>query len=105
MDETKASWTDRRAAARASWGKWIGEFGKSGKTGTVFCRERGLPVWQFRYWLKALRQVGASPSDFVELSSGARDPSCVWVSCGRWQVHVGNGFDAGVLRRVVEALT
>jgi hypothetical protein len=104
MDETKTSWTDRRAAARASWEQLIGEFEGSGKTGTAFCRDRGLSIWQFRYWLKALRQAEAEPTGFVELSSGARDPG-VWVACGRWRVHVSNGFDTGVLRRVVEALT
>ena len=45
----------------------------------------------------------AAPTGFVELSSDARDPG-VWVACGRWRVHVSDGFDAGVLRRVVEAL-
>ena len=103
MDETKTSWIDRRAAARASWVQLIGAFEASGKTGAAYCRDRGLPVWQFRYWLKALRQAEAVPTGFVELSSDVRDPG-VWVACGRWRVHVGDGFDAGVLRRVAEAL-
>ena len=104
MDETKTSWTDRRAAVRASWEQLIGAFEASGKTGAEYCRDRGLPVWQFRYWQKALRQAEAAPIGFVELSSDVRDPG-VWVACGRWRVHVSDGFDTGVLRRVVEALT
>ena len=103
MDETKTSWADRRAAARASWEQLIGAFEASGKTGAEYCRERGLAVWQFRYWLKALRRAEAAPTGFVELSADVRDPG-VWVACGRWRVHVSDGFDAGVLRRVVEAL-
>ena len=103
MDEKQGSVAERRAAARASWERVIGEYEASGQTGSAFCRDRGLPVWQFRYWLKALRQTEAAPTGFVELSSDVRDPG-VWVACGRWRVHVGDGFDAGVLRRVAEAL-
>ena len=103
MDEKQGSVAERRTAARASWEQVIGEYAASGITAAAFCRERGLRVWQFRYWLKALRQTEAAPTGFVELSSDARDPG-VWVACGRWRVHVSDGFDAGVLRRVVEAL-
>ena len=103
MDEKQGSVAERRAAARASWEQVIGEYVASGITAAAFCRDRGLRVWQFRYWLKALRQAEAAPSGFVELSSDARDPG-VWVACGRWRVHVSDGFDAGVLRRVAEAL-
>ena len=103
MDEKQGSVAERRAAARASWERVIGEYAASGRTGAAFCRERGLRVWQFRYWLKALRQSEAAPTGFVELSSGVRD-SGVWVACGRWRVQVSDGFDTGVLRRVVEAL-
>lgn len=103
MEDVKTSCTERRAAVRASWRQLIGEFETSGKTGAEFCRDRTLPVWQFRYWLKALRQTEVAPTGFIELSSVARDPG-VWVACGRWQVHVGETFDAAVLRRVVEAL-
>jgi hypothetical protein len=103
MDEKQGSVAERRAAARASWVQLIGAFEASGKTGAAYCRDRGLPVWQFRYWLKALRQAEVAPTGFVELSADVRDPG-VWVACGRWRVHVGDGFDAGVLRRVAEAL-
>jgi hypothetical protein len=103
MDEKQGSVAERRAAARASWERVIGEYAASGGTAAAFCRERGLRVWQFRYWLKALRQAEAASAEFVELSSDVRDPG-VWVACGRWRVHVGDGFDAGVLRRVAEAL-
>ena len=106
MDETRTatSFAERRAAARAFWERLIGEYEASGGTGAAFCRERGLRIWQFRYWLKVLRQDKAAAEGFVELSSGVREPG-VWVACGRWRVHVDDGFDAGVLRRVVEALT
>ena len=103
MDEKQASVAEQRAAARASWERVIGEYAASGRTAAAFCRERGLRVWKFRYWLKALRPAGAAPAGFVELTPGARDAG-VWVACGRWRVHVGDGFDAGVLRRVAEAL-
>ena len=103
MDEKQGSVAERRAAALASWEQVIGEYAASGGTAAAFCRERGLRVWQFRYWLKALRAGEETSAGFVELRAATRD-SGVWVSCGRWQVHVDDGFDAGVLRRVAEAL-
>ena len=39
------------------------------------------------------------PTNPIFSSSGVRDPG-VWVACGRWRLHVGDGFGAGVLRRV-----
>ena len=60
MDEKQGSVAERRAAARASWERVIGEYEASGGTAAAFCRERGLQVWQFRYWLKALRRAEAA---------------------------------------------
>ena len=39
------------------WTKWrglISEQARSGQSGAKFCRERGLPVWQFYDWKKRL---------------------------------------------------
>ena len=104
MDEKQGSVAERRAAARASWEQVIGEYAASGITAAAFCRDRGLRVWQFRYWLQALRKPEAAADGFVELSPEARETG-VWVECGRWRVHVGGGFDARVLRRAAEALS
>lgn len=104
MSEANAGWVERRAAARAEWERTISEYESSGKAGAAFCRERGLPVWRFRYWLQALRKPEAAADGFVELSPEARETG-VWVECGRWRIHVGGGFDARVLRRAAEALS
>lgn len=104
MSEANVGRAERRAAARAEWERRIGEYEASGKAGAAFCRERGLPVCRFRYWLQALRKPEAAAGGFVELSPEARATG-VWVECGRWRVHVGGGFDAGVLRRAAEALS
>ena len=86
MDEKQASVAEQRAAARASWERVIGEYEASGQTGSAFCRDRGLPVWQFRYWLKALRQTEGEHSQFVthcKASIGAAQASCA-SSFQRW---------------------
>ena len=101
---TATSFAERRAAARASWERLIGEYEACGGTSAAFCRVRWLRIWQFRSWPKVLREDKAAAEGFVELSSGVREPG-VWVACGRWRVHVDDGFDAGVQRSVVEALT
>jgi len=43
-----------------------------------------------------LRRGEDAPTGFVELSASPRDPG-VWVACGKYQVHVSNGFDSDVL--------
>ncbi len=40
MDEKQGSVAERRAAARASWERVIGEYEASGQTGSAFCRDR-----------------------------------------------------------------
>ena len=77
MDEKQGSVAERRAAARASWEQVIGEYAASGGTAAAFCRERGLRVWQFRYWLKALRQAEAAVRRRPSFPAPA-DPLLVW---------------------------
>jgi hypothetical protein len=50
-------WTKRRGL--------ISEQAQSGERGAVFCRERGLPVWQFYAWKKRLGE--APGAKFVEV--------------------------------------
>ena len=104
MNQPNEDLATHRATVRAEWNRRIDEFEMSGQIGTAFCRERELPICQFRYWHKVLRQAKAASGGFVELTSERSEPK-VWVECGRWRVHVGDRFDTRVLRRVAEALS
>lgn len=94
-----------REARREEWRRIIAEQQACGRCAAAYCRERGIPVWKFSYWRKALNpsEAGAAPRGFVELRP-ARRASGVCVEAGRWLVRVEPGFDAATLLRALEAL-
>ena len=107
MDETTNSMVDARAARREEWQRVIAAQQTSGQKAAAFCRERGIPVWKFCYWRKALSGEAADGGGFVQMRvSAAQEATAqVWVETGRWRVCVTPGFDAATLKQAVEALT
>lgn len=95
-----------RQALRAEWSRHVSAYKVSGMSKVAFCREHGLVVSKLHYWIRALQKYEEPASDFVELSPLHSAPgSGVWISCGRFQVHVDAHFNSRVLRCVVEALS
>jgi hypothetical protein len=94
-----------REARREEWRRIMAQQQGCGQSAAAYCRERGIPVWKFSYWRKALtaRDGTATPGGFVELRP-ARRASGVCVESGRWRVRVEPGFDAATLLRALEAL-
>jgi hypothetical protein len=94
-----------REARREEWRRIIAEQQAGGQGAAAYCRERGIPVWKYSYWRKALApsDADASPRGFVELRPPRR-ASGVCVEAGRWLVRVEPGFDAATLLRALEAL-
>ena len=76
-----------------------------GQNMTGFCRQRGTGPWVLHYW-RGRESAGAQApaSGFVELSSPVRS-SVLEVVIGAASVQVRPGFDAHLLRCVVQALT
>ena len=93
-----------REARREEWRRIIAEQQACGRGAAAYCRERGIPVWKFSYWRKALNaaEADAAPRGFVELRPPRR-ASGVCVESGRWLVRVEPGFDAATLLRALEA--
>ena len=104
MDETMDSVTDARTARREEWRRVIAAQQTSGQKAATFCRERGIPVWKFSYWRKALADGDAPGFVQMRVSTARETRAQVWVDAGRWRVYVTPGFDAATLRRTVEAL-
>jgi len=94
-----------REARREEWRRILADQQGCGQSTAAYCRDRGIPVWKFSYWRKALTaKDGATiPGGFVELHP-ARRQAGVWVEAGRWRVSVEPGFDAATLLRALEAL-
>jgi len=97
---------------RARWRGLLLEQTESGKSIAAFCRDRGLPVWQFYEWKKRLRRGDADRFLAVEVTGtevpagraalrGA--PIEIRLSRGR-SVMVEPVFDAGHLRRLLSVL-
>lgn len=43
-----------REERREEWRRVIAEQQAGGQGAAAYCRERGIPVWKFSYWRKAL---------------------------------------------------
>jgi len=104
MDETKINAGNTRTARREEWRGILAEQQASGRKAATFCRERGIPVWKFCYWRKALADGDAGGFVQMRVSAARETTAQVWVAAGRWRVYVTPGFDAATLRRTVEAL-
>ncbi len=104
MNDGQSCRQSKRQLLRSEWSGHVREYELSGLSGAAFCRERGLSVRRLYYWIRVLGST--HKEDFVELSpmSMASD-SGVRLSCGRVSVHLSAGFDASVLRRVLEVLS
>jgi hypothetical protein len=105
MDETNIRAGDGRAARREAWRRILTEQQASGRTAAAFCRERGIPVWKFGYWRKALtvEETGGFVQMQVSRAQGAA--AHMWVEVGRWRICVTPGFDPASLRLAAEALS
>jgi hypothetical protein len=95
----------------ARWRGLVSEQVASGKSAALFCRDRGLRIWQFYEWKKRLRPTEAAPFIAVEVASTeAASPQPAPMSGIElrhrrgWSVIVEPDFDASHLRRLVSVL-
>jgi hypothetical protein len=96
------------------WARWRGlvsEQAASGRSAALFCRDRGLRIWQFYEWKKRLRPTEAAPFIAVEVASteaASTQPapmSGIELRHRRgWSVIVEPDFDASHLRRLLAVL-
>lgn len=93
----------------------LAEFDKSGQSAAAYARSRGIAVWRLRYALT--RRSGklrarpvprvTGPTKFVPVElvdAGGGGASLELVLAGGHRLQIREGFDPGLLRRVVEAL-
>jgi hypothetical protein len=95
----------------ARWRGLVSEQVASGKNAALFCRDRGLRIWQFYEWKKRLRPTEAAPFIAVEVASteaASTQPapmSGIELRHRRgWSVIVEPDFDASHLRRLLSVL-
>lgn len=101
-----------RDEARAKWRELVSEQSRSGQSVAVYCRERGLRLWQFYEWKKRLRdsdarqfvEVAVQPCAEIAQRSAAQGGAIeVRLRKGRSLV-VERGFEASHLRALLAVL-
>ena len=98
--------SEDRAKSRR-WADLLSERQKSGESVTAFCRRRGLPVHQYYWWQRKLRQHAAdeaSSASFVPVRVSLASPAIEVVHPGGCVVRVVGGADVQALRSVLAAL-
>ena len=104
-----------REDRQTAWDKWrvlVSEQAGSGQSVSAFCRERGVPLWQYFAWKKRLKQTAAGQFVAVEVRrgeepgqrTGAYSPAIEVRLGGGRRVLVRPGFNADHLRAVLAAL-
>lgn len=102
MTETEAKWSER-----------VREWRGSGKSAEEFAEGRGFKASTLRFWASTLRRLQSDPrvtsqGGRVRLLRVVRKPSAsdssIEVDVGGARVVVHPGFDAVLLRQLVEAL-
>lgn len=88
---------------RQFWTNLLSEFDSCNQTVSSFCDINEVPVWQFYYWKKRLKQ---SNSTFEEVSILEDvNSSGIHLSVGSLNIHVQNNFSESTLRRVLSTLS
>lgn len=91
------------------WEARIAEFRASGMSGAGWCKEHGLNVRQFYYWITKLEKANQKPqgpAQWLRVEVGGHDAPAdmVEVRIGKAVVEVRAGFDPELLAKVVQTL-
>jgi len=92
---------------RAKWAKLVSEWRASGLSAREFAAREGLNRGTLYRWSAVLSRAAAPPGAFVEIPvpAAAADKGRIEVVVREHvRIRVSGAFDAGLLRRVVEAL-
>jgi len=101
---------------RSKWERHIGQWKRSGKSQSAYCRENALNKVRFRYWKK--RYAGDAPGDTgvtfvplhirpeISLSGQVRSISPIRIMTGGpYRIEIDKGFDPDTLAQVLRLLS
>lgn len=66
--------------------KIVEEYRQSGQTQKEFCQQRGLSLFQFKYWLQKYRKEESRDNAFIRLKPGNAN------SLGSYRIDLPNGI-------------
>lgn len=99
------------AELRETWRERVTSFHASGLSGAAWCAKHGLKEYQLWYWVRRFRENSPKPSASPEfLPVQIREPVStgnhpLLVRAGSVVIEVHPGYDAQLLRNLVETLT
>lgn len=101
--------TELETNLQAIWSKRIAVYRASGQTMKVWCKEHNLTVHQLKYWLYKKQRQPQAVSIPIFRSVAVTDlpgtTECLYVQMGGARIEIRHGFEPGLLRDVVTALT
>jgi hypothetical protein len=93
----------RKLMSQGAWRDLVEEQAAGGQTIAAFCRERGLKEHSFYRHKRRMRESGVG-AGFREIALSTRASIRVVVNGQSSHVEVERGFDAALLREVMQAL-
>ena len=92
-----------------NWRELMDECGASGKPAKAWCLEHNISYNTYRGWLKRAdeqtTEITSKKFGKIELQETKVPLQEIKLSCGRWTVTVGRGFDAELLVEVLRAVS
>lgn len=88
------------------WRSLLEQQAGSGLSARAWCAQEAIGYTTFMYWRRRLaRPVVRAPLTLIRVTEGAAGGDTVWLSVGAVRIEVRPGFDAGLLKQVVAALS
>ncbi len=92
-----------------NWRELVLECKASGKPAKTWCMEQNIPYYTYHGWLKRAetQTVDVQVKRFakVELQESNVSAQEIKLSCGKWTITLGRGFDAEQLIEVLRAVS
>ncbi len=88
------------------WRELLAKQAASGLSVRAWCERESVSYTTFAYWRRRLGQpLAIALLTLIQVNGGEENARGLWVSVGGVQIEVRPGFDAGLLKQVVAALT
>jgi hypothetical protein len=86
------------------WKKVIEEWKASGMGLTSWCKQTNRSFYQVRYWMRKFKQPVLNQESFVEIKDNSSYSGDIRIQIGNTQIFVEQGFDAVILKQIVQTL-
>jgi hypothetical protein len=93
-----------RKTIREEWRIKLDQARSSGLAAAAWCREQGIPYYQFLYWSRKFKNKSKLKDIFVEIADETSITSGIILECCEVYIHLSSDFDSKTLHRCLELL-